>query len=86
MFIRILFNDVQELKIWAFPQLPGTYEDVLVACYLENPKPFTVKVLCYGINPQLEIANKHVSFDRVLVHRLVPTGSLLFIAVYQCTG
>ena len=73
----------QELKVWAFPQSSETYEDALVACFLENPEPFVVKVLCYGVVPKLEIEDKQVSFDRVLLHRWVVIIELHIFA-YVC--
>lgn len=60
---------LQELKVWAFPPRTGVYEDTLVACYRENPEPFIVKLMCEGVQPELQILEKKLAFDRVLINR-----------------
>ena len=55
--------------MWAFPPRAGAYEDTLVVCYRENPEPFIVKLLCQGVQPELQIIDKKFDFDRVLINR-----------------
>jgi len=55
--------------VWAFPPRTGVYEDTLVACYRENPEPFIVKLMCEGVQPELQILEKKLAFDRVLINR-----------------
>ena len=55
--------------MWAYPKVPGTYEDSLVCCIKENPEPVIFKLSCYGVRPELELDKKALHFDKVLLHR-----------------
>jgi len=55
--------------VWAFPPKAGHYEDTLVVCYRENPEPLIVKLFCQGVQPELQIVEKKLAFDRVLLNR-----------------
>jgi len=55
--------------VWAFPPRAGVYEDTLVACYRENPEPLIIKLMCRGVQPELQFADKKFAFDRVLLSR-----------------
>ena len=61
----------QELSIWAYPKVPGLYEDALVCCVKENPEPIVFKLVSYGVRPELELDKKVLHFDKVLLHRSV---------------
>jgi len=60
---------LQELNIWAYPKMPGTYEDALVCCIKENPEPVIFKIVCFGVRPELELDRKSLHFEKVLIHR-----------------
>ncbi|ESO91099.1 hypothetical protein LOTGIDRAFT_122343, partial [Lottia gigantea] len=57
------------LTIWAYPKVPGRYDDSIVCCVRENPEPIIFKVSCDGFRPELELDKKQLHFDKVLLHR-----------------
>ncbi|KAL3860158.1 hypothetical protein ACJMK2_010318 [Sinanodonta woodiana] len=62
-------NESQQLTIWAYPKVPGNYEDAVVCCIRENPEPVVFKISCDGFRPELELDKKTLQFDKVLLHR-----------------
>lgn len=65
--------------MWAYPKVPGTYEDALVCCVKENPEPITFKLLCFGVRPELDLDKKALHFDKVLLHRC---GTLIIFSLF----
>jgi len=41
----------------------------MVICYRENPEPLIIKLVCQGVQPELQILEKKLAFDRVLINR-----------------
>ncbi|KAK6174452.1 hypothetical protein SNE40_017727 [Patella caerulea] len=57
------------LTVWAYPKVPGRYDDAIVCCVRENPEPIVFKVSCDGFRPELELDKRQLHFDKVLLHR-----------------
>ncbi|XP_064641495.1 hydrocephalus-inducing protein-like isoform X2 [Lineus longissimus] len=62
-------GEQQELNVWAYPKVPGQYDDAIVCCVRENPEPIIFKITCSGVRPELELDKKQLHFDKVLLHR-----------------
>nr|XP_019962004.1 PREDICTED: hydrocephalus-inducing protein homolog [Paralichthys olivaceus] len=59
----------QELTVWAYPTKVGQIKDSVVCCIKDNPETVIIDLSCWGVRPELELENKHLNFDRVLLHR-----------------
>ncbi|KAM6223795.1 hydrocephalus-inducing protein homolog [Rhynchocyon petersi] len=62
-------NEKQLLTVWAYPTAVGIFEDSIVCCIKDNPEPAVFKLTCYGVRPELELDQKQLHFDRLLLHR-----------------
>ncbi|XP_029289106.1 hydrocephalus-inducing protein homolog [Cottoperca gobio] len=59
----------QELTVWAYPTKLGQMKDSVVCHIKENPELVVIKLSCWGVRPELELENKHLHFNRTLLHR-----------------
>ena len=59
--------------MWAYPKTPNEFKDCLVCCIRENPQPVQFAISCIGVRPEVELDKKVLQFDRVLIHRYVPS-------------
>ena len=57
--------------MWAYPRAAKHYEDVMIACIMHNPDPFTFTIKCDGVQPDIEIDKKLIEFGKVLLRRSV---------------
>ncbi|XP_054934895.1 hydrocephalus-inducing protein homolog [Physeter macrocephalus] len=62
-------GEKQKLNVWAYPTAVGVFEDSIVCCIKENPKPAFFKLSCQGVRPELELDPRQLHFDRLLLHR-----------------
>ncbi|XP_006878929.1 PREDICTED: hydrocephalus-inducing protein homolog [Elephantulus edwardii] len=62
-------NEKQLLTLWAYPTAVGVFEDSVVCCIKENPKPAIFKLSCLGVRPELELDQKQLHFERLLLGR-----------------
>ncbi|XP_032469168.1 hydrocephalus-inducing protein homolog [Phocoena sinus] len=62
-------SEKQKLNVWAYPTAVGVFEDSIVCCVKENPKPAVFKLSCQGVRPELELDPRQLHFDRLLLHR-----------------
>ncbi|XP_026975142.1 hydrocephalus-inducing protein homolog [Sagmatias obliquidens] len=62
-------SEKQQLNVWAYPTAVGVFEDSIVCCIKENPKPAVFKLSCQGVRPELELDPRQLHFDRLLLHR-----------------
>ncbi|KAG7521590.1 hydrocephalus-inducing protein-like [Solea senegalensis] len=59
----------RDLKVWAYPTKVGHFKDSVVCCIKDNPDVVVINISCWGAWPELELENKHMHFDRILLHR-----------------
>ncbi|KAI3370851.1 hypothetical protein L3Q82_007368 [Scortum barcoo] len=59
----------QELTVWAYPTKVGQMKDSVVCHIKDNPELVIINLSCWGVRPELELENKHLHFDRILLHR-----------------
>ncbi|KAJ3408149.1 hypothetical protein HDU80_006663 [Chytriomyces hyalinus] len=62
-------GQTQQLSIWAYPRSANFFEDTLIFCVKDNPEPYTYKIACVGVKPELEIDKRQLSFDKLLLGR-----------------
>ncbi|KAJ8785780.1 hypothetical protein J1605_006740 [Eschrichtius robustus] len=62
-------SEKQKLNVWAYPTAVGVFEDSIVCCIKESPKPAVFKLSCQGVRPELELDPRQLHFDRLLLHR-----------------
>ncbi|XP_053175951.1 hydrocephalus-inducing protein homolog [Scomber japonicus] len=62
-------DERQELTVWAYPTKVGEIKDSIVCCIKDNPELVIINLSCWGVRPELELESKHLSFDRILLHR-----------------
>ncbi|XP_039769505.1 hydrocephalus-inducing protein homolog isoform X2 [Ornithorhynchus anatinus] len=67
--MKLKQNEKQILKVWAYPTMVGIFEDNIVCCIKENPEPTLFKICCQGVRPELELDQKQLHFDKLLLHR-----------------
>jgi hydrocephalus-inducing protein len=48
----------QSVSIWAYPKTNSHFEDSFIICTRDNPEPYTFKLACNGVKPDLEIDKK----------------------------
>jgi hydrocephalus-inducing protein len=52
----------QVFHVWAYPRNAIHFEDTVICCVRDNPEPYTFKVSCSGVKPEIEIDKKQLSF------------------------
>ncbi|XP_004431871.1 PREDICTED: hydrocephalus-inducing protein homolog [Ceratotherium simum simum] len=62
-------NEKQVLNVWAYPTAVGVFNDSIVCCIKDNPKPAVFKLSCQGVRPELELDPRQLHFDRLLLRR-----------------
>ncbi|KAJ3215867.1 hypothetical protein HDU67_010224 [Dinochytrium kinnereticum] len=62
-------GQMQNFHLWAYPRSANYFEDVLIICVKDNPEPYSFKVSCIGVKPELEIDKRQLSFDKMLLGR-----------------
>nr|KAJ3422703.1 hypothetical protein HK105_006819 [Polyrhizophydium stewartii] len=62
-------GQTQTVSVWAYPRNNNHFEDTFVVSVKDNPEPYTIKLGCIGVRPELEIDKKHISFDKMLLGR-----------------
>ncbi|KAI9343132.1 hypothetical protein BDR26DRAFT_917651 [Obelidium mucronatum] len=65
----ILPGQSQTLSIWAYPRSANYFEDTLILCVKDNPEPYTFKISCIGVKPELEVDKRQLTFDKLLLGR-----------------
>ncbi|XJO77830.1 hypothetical protein BDV3_002359 [Batrachochytrium dendrobatidis] len=59
----------QSVSVWAYPKTNNHFEDIFIICVKDNPEPYSFKVSCIGVKPELEVDKKTLSFDKLLLSR-----------------
>ena len=59
----------QTVSIWAYPPKNSQFEDQFLICIKDNPEPFSFKISCIGVKPELEVDKKQLVFDKMLLGR-----------------
>ncbi|KAI8900319.1 hypothetical protein BC833DRAFT_523632 [Globomyces pollinis-pini] len=59
----------QQVSLWAYPRSPTTVEDLFIISVKDNPEPFSFKVSCIGVKPEIEVDKKTLNFDKLLLGR-----------------
>ncbi|KAI8909684.1 hypothetical protein EDD86DRAFT_206048, partial [Gorgonomyces haynaldii] len=59
----------QTVNLWAYPKGSNHFEDLFIVSIKDNPEPFTFKVSCTGVKPDIEMEKKFIAFDKILVGR-----------------
>jgi hydrocephalus-inducing protein len=67
--IELLPGQSQQISIWAYPKTNNHFEDTFIICIRDNPEPFTFKLACTGVKPDLEVDKKFFNFDKILIGR-----------------
>lgn len=67
--MQIAAGETQQLRVFAYPKDAKHYEDTLVMTTRDNPDAFSCSVHVEGVSPTLEVENKTIQFDRVLLRR-----------------
>ncbi|KAJ3106206.1 hypothetical protein HDU97_006839 [Phlyctochytrium planicorne] len=62
-------GQTQNFQLWAYPRSANYFEDTLIVCVKDNPEPYSFKVSCIGVKPELEIDKRQLSFDKMLLGR-----------------
>lgn len=48
----------QNIYIWAYPRAINHFEDTFIICIKDNPEPFTFKLACNGVKPDIDMDKK----------------------------
>ncbi|XP_030621187.1 hydrocephalus-inducing protein homolog [Chanos chanos] len=62
-------DEKKDLTVWAYPTTLGQIEDSVVCCIKENPEPVIFRFACRGVRPELEVKQKQLHFDKILLLR-----------------
>ncbi|KAI8854495.1 hypothetical protein BC829DRAFT_439199 [Chytridium lagenaria] len=62
-------GQTQNFQVWAYPRSANYFEDTLIICVKDNPEPYSFKISCIGVKPELEIDKRQLSFDKMLLGR-----------------
>ncbi|KNC96691.1 uncharacterized protein SPPG_07904 [Spizellomyces punctatus DAOM BR117] len=63
-------GQTETLSIWAYPRNTNHVEDLFVICVKDNPEPYSFKLTCTGVKPELEIDKKSLTFDKLLLGKM----------------
>ncbi|CAM9692899.1 unnamed protein product, partial [Laminaria digitata] len=51
--LELEIGETKEVRVWAFPHEVKAYQDTLVACLTDNPRPILFPVSCFGAVPRM---------------------------------
>ncbi|KAJ3260794.1 hypothetical protein HK103_007357 [Boothiomyces macroporosus] len=68
--ISLMPGKSQTVNVWAYPRTAVYIEDLFIVSIKDNPEPYTFKVSCVGVKPELEVDKKALNFDKLLLGRI----------------
>ena len=62
-------DQTKDLRISAFPDMDGLFEESLMCTITDNPEPVQFPISCIGSTPSVALSSQAVAFERLLMGR-----------------